>query len=82
MSEATGTTETAVAVHPTAEQPSKRLTTKDVANILQMNATTIINWSESGKIKFFATPGGHRRYEMADVLAFAKEYGFPVGGAQ
>jgi len=39
---------------------------------------TIIRWIESGKLKAYKTPGGHRRVERKDLVAFLESYQMPV----
>lgn len=39
--------------------------------ILGVNPATLRAWTDAGKIRAFLTPGGHRRYEEGDLLAFA-----------
>lgn len=43
------------------------LTTKQVAEKFAVNPQTVITWAKSGKLAHFRTPGGHRRYLLADV---------------
>jgi excisionase family DNA binding protein len=41
---------------------------------------TVIRWIEEGRIPAFKTAGGHRRILRADLLAFCRTRGIPVGG--
>lgn len=45
------------------------LTTKQVAEVFAVTPSTVVKWAEAGRISFFRTPGGHRRYLQADVEA-------------
>ena len=39
---------------------------------------TIINWIDSGLIKAYKTPGGHRRINRKDLIAFMENQGMPL----
>ena len=54
------------------------LTTNEAADILGFARTSVINWVEKGELKSFLTPGGHRRFEMEDILAFAEKRGIQI----
>jgi excisionase family DNA binding protein len=54
------------------------LTSAEVAKLLQVDATSIINWSKKGYLQYYRTPGGHRRIRAADVVAFLKQRGMPI----
>lgn len=43
------------------------LTTQKVAERFGVVPQTVISWANSGKLPHFRTPGGHRRYLLADV---------------
>ncbi len=60
------------------ERTSPPLTTFEISRYLRVDFTTVISWCESGKIKAYKTPGGHRRVEPEDLLAFLKQYNMPV----
>jgi excisionase family DNA binding protein len=53
-------------------------TTFEISQICQVNPTTVQNWVKEGKLKAFVTPGGHRRIQREDLVAFLKEFGMPV----
>ncbi len=63
---------TDVAPHVDAGSPSGLLTPGEVAVMLDVDANTAARWSERGHFRNVRTPGGHRRYVAADVLAFAR----------
>jgi excisionase family DNA binding protein len=47
------------------------LTPREVADILGVSAVTVGRWARTGVLEpSVRTPGGHRRYRRADVLAF------------
>lgn len=43
------------------------LTTKKVAERFGVVPQTVTVWANTGKLPYFRTPGGHRRYLEADV---------------
>jgi excisionase family DNA binding protein len=45
------------------------LTTKQVADLFAVHPTTVMAWADDGRLPHFRTPGGHRRYNRADVEA-------------
>ena len=58
--------------------PEQLLTSAEVARMLQVDATSVINWSKKGYLAYYRTPGGHRRIRAADVVEFARARGMPV----
>lgn len=49
------------------------LTPREVAELFGVRTTTIARWSNEGRLASFLTPGGHRRYRLADVRALLNE---------
>ncbi len=47
------------------------LTTNEAADLLGIARTSLINWVERGELATATTPGGHRRFRMSDLVAFA-----------
>ena len=41
----------------------------ELARMLHIDAKTVTRWSREGKFDAVVTPGGHRRYPVATVLA-------------
>ena len=41
----------------------------EVAALFGVDTSTVANWAETGKLRSFRTPGGHRRFHRADVEA-------------
>lgn len=39
----------------------------EVANIWNVNPKTVTRWANTGKIPFFRTPGGERRFHKSDI---------------
>lgn len=53
-------------------EPEMYLTPGEVAKIFGVDTTTHRRWSNDGKIKYFRTMGGHRRYYADEVEKLAK----------
>jgi len=53
------------------------LTISEASSILGVSEATLRQWTDSGKVKAFVTPGGHRRYSRAELakLTGAHRYG-------
>jgi excisionase family DNA binding protein len=49
------------------------LTLKDASNFLGVHFTTLRAWADKGDIPVFRTPGGHRRFSLADLRRFLEE---------
>jgi excisionase family DNA binding protein len=54
------------------------LTTNEAADLLSIARTSLINWVERGELTPATTPGGHRRFRRADLVAFAEKRGFDI----
>ena len=52
----------------------KRLTLGQASLFLGVSETTLRHWTDEGRVKAFITPGGHRRYEEADLEAFLRSH--------
>lgn len=54
--------------HPT--RPSSRwMGLEEASRLLGISATTLRRWSDAGLVETFVTPGGHRRFDGASVVA-------------
>jgi excisionase family DNA binding protein len=53
-------------------------TTFDIAKMLDVYPTTVADWADSGKLKAFNTPGGHRRILRPDLVKFLRRHKMPV----
>lgn len=66
-------------VEPSSEQtevaPSQQqwLTLKEASDFLGVHFTTLRAWTDKGEIPVFRTPGGHRRFSLADLRRFLDE---------
>jgi len=54
------------------------LTVFKASKCCSVSPKTIINWIESGLIKAYKTPGGHRRINRKDLIAFMEKQGMPL----
>ena len=49
-----------------------------MAKILNVARTTVINWINDGKLKAFQLPGGNNRVTRENLVKFMNEYGIPL----
>ncbi len=49
------------------------LTLRDASAFLGVHFTTLRKWADEGEIRVFRTPGGHRRFSVADLRRFLEE---------
>jgi excisionase family DNA binding protein len=54
------------------------LSTQAAADILGVHRLTLIRWADEGKVPFWLTPGGQRRFRSQDIDAIRQ----PVKPAQ
>ena len=54
---------------PHNDDDDRLLTPREVAGIFGVRTTTIARWSNEGRLAFFLTPGGHRRFRLSGVRA-------------
>lgn len=64
---------TALAISHTGAGQPQWLTLKDASEFLGVHFTTLRAWADSGEIRVFRTPGGHRRFSLADLRRFLEE---------
>lgn len=58
--------------------PEKIYTTYQIGKFCQVNIRTVIRWIETGKLKAYSTPGGHRRVKWSDLIAFLSQNRMPI----
>ena len=58
--------------------PEKIYTTYQIGKFCQVNIRTVIRWIETGKLKAYSTPGGHRRVKWSDLTAFLNQNKMPI----
>jgi excisionase family DNA binding protein len=56
----------------------KLFTTHEVAQLLQVDASTVSKWIDKKILLAFRTPGGHRRVQAQHLVAFVKHFQMPV----
>ena len=54
------------------------LTPNQVAEMLMVSPAAVRQWASKGELSALTTPGGHRRFKMADVVAFAQNRGMSL----
>ena len=60
---------------------AKPITTGEAAKYCHVSQATVVNWIKEGKLKAYATPGGHHRILLSDLLSFLRAYHMPVDKA-
>jgi len=58
--------------------PEKIYTTYQIGKFCQVNIRTVIRWIETGKLKAYSTPGGHRRVKWSDLITFLTHNRMPI----
>jgi len=59
------------------------LSTADVARLFHVTETTVKRWADEGTLKCQKTPGGHRKFDVRNVVEFVDRTHFePVGVLQ
>lgn len=53
-------------------------TTGEVANLLHIHQTTVIDWAKKDLVKNYKTPGGHRRILKESLLSFLHAHNMPL----
>jgi len=54
------------------------LTSSEVGELLQVNASSVKKWVDDGLLIAFRTPGGHRRIRPADLIRFLDAHAMPI----
>jgi CheY-like chemotaxis protein len=58
--------------------PKKIYTTYQIGKFCQVNIRTVILWIETGKLKAYSIPGGHRRVKWSDLISFLSQNRMPI----
>lgn len=51
---------------------------KQVAEILGVNESSVKRWADSGMLGCFKTPGGHRKFKKNDIASFSQKYSYEL----
>ncbi len=54
------------------KQPSSYLSLSAASQLLGVHCTTLRRWADTGAVPVYVTPGGHRRFALADIEALAE----------
>lgn len=57
------------------------LTSHEVADLLQVDPSSVKNWVNAGRLEGFKTPGGHRRVRVDALVDFLSRYSMPIPSA-
>jgi len=63
-----------------ASAATQWLSLKDASDFLGVHFTTLRGWADRGEIPVFRTPGGHRRFSVADLRRFLAERSSSLAG--
>lgn len=55
--------------------PTKFLTTRQLSRVWLVSEATIKRWADTGQLRSSRTVGGHRRFQLAEVMRFQTERG-------
>lgn len=67
-------------VKPPKKDYDRWLRPGQVAEIFCVDPRTVLNWTNSGKLKFMTTPGGQRRYSEEHVYRVLRGIPEPEDG--
>ena len=59
-------------------QETSLLSSHQVSKLLQVSPSTVVSWTNSGRLPAFRTPGGHRRVRLSDLRRFLTENHLPL----
>jgi len=62
----------------TRQQDRRFFTTTEIARYCEVSNDGVLKWIKAGKLRAFATPGGHYRISAEDFREFLKLYSFPI----
>ena len=67
----------------TTSSKSKRwMSLGEVCSLLEVNETTLRQWADSGRIRCYRTPGGHRRFSAEAVRSLIARGNEPAGNGR
>lgn len=58
--------------------PDALLSSHEVGSLLQMDASSVVKWVNSGLLPAYRTPGGHRRVRVSELIQFLRAKGMFV----
>lgn len=67
---------------PVSDSPNQWLSLSEAAEQLGIHSTTLRRWADNGDIPVMLTPGGHRRFAVQDLEAFAARQRSVTGSNQ
>jgi excisionase family DNA binding protein len=62
----------------TQPQDRRFFTTTEIARYCEVSNDGVLKWIKAGKLRAFATPGGHYRIGASDFREFLTAYAFPI----
>ena len=68
-------------VMPQTTQP-RYLRTAEVAELLHVSSKTVSRWAQEGRLPYFRTLGGHRRYPDREIRALLESLSEPSPAGQ
>lgn len=57
---------------------NKYYSTQELSQLFKANESTIKRWADTGKLKCFKTPGGHRKYTPEHISEFISNYNYEI----
>jgi excisionase family DNA binding protein len=58
---------------PAVNRRSDWLSLSQAADYLGISQPTLRKWTDAGRVRVFRTPGGHRRYQLKELIAFRNQ---------
>ena len=59
-------------------ESKQTFTTGEVADLIHVHQTTVIDWMDKGLMEGYRTPGGHRRIQREALLRFLATQRMPI----
>lgn len=57
---------------------NQTFSSKQVAELLGVNESSVKRWADSGMLSCYKTPGGHRKFTKNDILIFSNKYSYEL----